>query len=138
MTEQKRRVGRPKGKKGNTLAVVQAAAARAVSGGKLPHELLLDWARGEPMVVKKGAAFEFVELNAQQRLAAAIAAGPYYAPRLISHEVSGKGGGAIPMSVTGQVSFYIPENSRRVAPPAPANDEQQIAAHRGNGEAKAA
>lgn len=90
------------------------------------------------MMVKKGGKFEFVELTPQNRLAAAIAAGPYYAPRLISHEVSGKGGGAIPMSVTAQVAFYIPENGRRVAPPAAENDANEAVAHRGNGEAKAA
>ena len=113
--------------------LAKEAAARAAMTGKLPHELLLEWSRGEPMIING----EAVHLTAQNRLAAAIAAGPYYAPRLISHEVSGKGGGAIPMSVTAQVSFYIPENGRRVAPPAPANDAAAVP-HRGNGEAKAA
>ena len=121
--------GRPRGKAGNTLSVVQAAAARAEVTGKLPHQLLLEWARGEPILVNG----ELVHLTAQNRIACAIAAGPYFAPRLISHEVGGKGGGSIPLSLNASVAFYVPENGRRVAPPAPENDAAVAVPHRGNG-----
>ncbi len=113
--------------------VAKAAVDAQAVGLRLPHDLLNEWANTGLMHCAAGPTI----LTAQQMIACAIAAGPYYAPRLISHEVSGKGGGAIPMSVTAQVAFYIPENGRRVAPPAAENDSA-VAAHRGNGEAKAA
>lgn len=101
-----------------TTKVVLAAGAAASLTGKLPHEILLGIARGEPIQVGKKTE----QPTLQQMMAAAIAAGPYYAPRLISHEVSGKGGGSIQISGNVHVHVYKPESGRRIAPPAPAND----------------
>ena len=65
----------------------------------------------------------------------AIAAAAYCHPRLATHEVSGKGGAAIPLAFTAQVTFYVPDNGRRVAPPEPANDAvaQKPSIVKGNG-----
>ena len=105
----------------NVKAVEQVAKAAVevkAAGLRLPHELLAEWANTGFMHCAAGPTL----LTAQQMIACAQAAGPYYAPRLVSHEVGGKGNGAIQMSLNASVAFYIPENSRRVAPAAPAND----------------
>jgi len=123
--------GRKPGKQ-DKFDIIKAAEiitdARA-AGLRLPHELLNEWANTGQMYCSAGPTI----LTPQQMIACAVAAGPYYAPRLISHEVSGKGGGAIAMSMTAQVAYYVPENNRRVAPPAPANDAAAAVPMRGNG-----
>lgn len=98
--------------------VAKAAVEAKAVGLRLPHELLAEWANTGLMHCAAGPTL----LNQQQMIACAHAAGPYYAPRLISHEVAGKGGGAIQFSGNVQVNYYVPENGRRVAPGAPAND----------------
>lgn len=75
--------------------------AMATATGMLPHEFLLAVARGEP-VGDHIPTFD-------QRVDAAKAAAPYYAPRLaaVDAQHSGPDGGAIPVSL--EVSFVDPE-----------------------------
>lgn len=49
-------------------------------------------------------------------------AAPYCHVKLISHEVSGKGGSALQFQMNGRVEYFVPDNGRRVAPLPPAND----------------
>lgn len=66
----------------------------------------------------------------------AMAAAPYCHPRLSTHELSGVGGGAIPVGIQATVTFYVPDNGRQVAPAAPANDavaSKLVAVLKGNG-----
>jgi hypothetical protein len=67
------------------------AIEQAKLQGLLPHELLLQVARGEPMhrmVVKRGLIMEEPEAyDFQARLDAMKAAAPYYAPKISTVEV---------------------------------------------------
>lgn len=75
--------------------------ARAEASGMLPHEFLLAVTRGE-QIGDHTPTFD-------ERLEAAKAAAPYYAPRLaaIDAQHSGPDGGPIPLSL--EVSFVEPE-----------------------------
>ena len=57
----------------------------------MPSVALVDWAQDNPG--------EFYKLAA----------------RMVPHEVSGPGGGAIPIGVSGSVTMYIPDNGRSVS-----------------------
>lgn len=46
-------------------------------------------------------------------------AAAYCHPKMMTHEVGGKGGGAIPLAIAGSVAVYLPDNARRAA-----NDEK--------------
>lgn len=93
---------------------MQAAVENAAISGELPHQFLLRIMRGDKIGTETPSL--------ATRIDAAKAAGPYYAPRLISHEVSGKGGGAIQLGVHSSVVYYKPESTRRVVPADPSND----------------
>ena len=111
--------GRPKGSLNKrTLEVLK----NHVSKGMTPVEYMLK-------------VFRNHALPAERRDKMAIAVAPYVHPRLMSHEVGGKGGGALQMEVYSRVVAYVPDNARRVAPAAPANDASApaIAAVKGNG-----
>jgi hypothetical protein len=78
------------------MRLTQDAIQRAARTGALPHEILLDMARGMPqrMLKYKGlnehgeliVEEEWVELTIEDRKEAAKAAAPYYAPKLSSVE----------------------------------------------------
>jgi len=78
-------------KVGAIQKVTREARAKAAATGLLPHEFLLAVSRGE-MVDDHKPSFE-------ERLDAAKAAAPYYAPKLSSIEASGPDGGPIPHRV---------------------------------------
>lgn len=91
MTENvKRGRGRPPGS--NTRLAAEAIEA-AKATGKLPHEILLSMARGEPQtqyVVDKQTGeikAEIVSIDIEVRRDAAKAAAPYYAPKISTVEV---------------------------------------------------
>jgi len=81
----------------------------AVEGKLLPLEYMLRVMRDE-------------SADQRRRDEMAKAAAPYLHARMMTHEVSGIGGGAIGVAVSGQVNVYLPDNGRRVAPPDAAND----------------
>lgn len=82
--------GRPPGA---TNRLTQEAVAKARETGLLPHEILLDMARGnpqqeitiDPMTGKH--VVSYVALDVDQRRDAAKAAAPYYAPKISTVEV---------------------------------------------------
>ena len=63
--------GRPKGA---IAKITEEAVAKAKAGGELPHQFLLRIVRGE--------AIDGERPPLQMRISAAIAAAPYFAPRL--------------------------------------------------------
>lgn len=74
-------------KPGSLNKASRAVRAKAAEEGQLPHELLLDWARGTAKVkdfVKVDG--EVVEIERfptfEERIDAAKAAAPFYAPKL--------------------------------------------------------
>lgn len=75
--------GRPKG---STNRMTRAMREAAAASGKLPHEILLDVARGKAMPGRKEKP------SYEQQLDAAKAAAPYYAPRLLGAVVKTPGG----------------------------------------------
>jgi hypothetical protein len=80
-----RKRGRPFGA---VSQVTIQAKALAMASGLLPHELLLDWARGEPMRVPQAdGSVEDVFLTVDQRIDVAKAAAPFYSPRLAAATV---------------------------------------------------
>lgn len=72
-------IGRPPGAVGQ---ISLQAKAYAMSTGFLPHELLLMWARGEPILQNVDGKEEDVYLSVDQRIDCAKAAAPFYTPRL--------------------------------------------------------
>lgn len=77
-------------KKGSVNKLNKQIAEEAKKTGKLPHEILLEIARGE---IKEGLIGYnklgypiYGPIPLQMQLTAAIAAAPYYAPRLASIE----------------------------------------------------
>ena len=83
--------GRPLGSM-NRLA--REAREKAAETGKLPHEILLDIARGEPQTRKlihpitgKVLIENMEPCSMEMRLDAAKAAAPYYAPKISTVEV---------------------------------------------------
>jgi hypothetical protein len=87
-----KRIGRPPGAKGHVSSMVRLLAAES---GLLPHELLLAWARGEPMVHKtkvgKVVTEEEIYIDPLTRIDCAKAAAAYYAPRLAATQVDVSG-----------------------------------------------
>lgn len=88
-------------KVGAIQRVAREAREKAAATGMLPHEFLLAIMRDE--VEGESPTFE-------QRLDAAKAAAPYFAPKLASIEAqhSGPDGGAIPLSL--EVTFVEPKS----------------------------
>lgn len=95
---QRRRPGRPEG---SLSRFSKEARERARETGALPHELLLAWARGEPMSRKvpppdatdeemrdpRAWALEYAVLEEDAIRDCAKAAAPYYAPKISTVEV---------------------------------------------------
>jgi hypothetical protein len=92
----------PKNKGGRPLGahsrLSKEAREKAEATGALPHELLLQWGRGEPMarkVLKKGGKPENIDdwhwtyeaVDADTQKESAKAAAPYYAPKISTVEV---------------------------------------------------
>lgn len=93
--------GRPKGSV--TVLTAKAREAARERHGILPHEWLLKVMLGEQLIEGVVPTFE-------QRLDAAKAAAPYYAPRLATHTVTGaEGKPLIPDSVEDRIA----ETARR-------------------------
>ncbi|MEN9846093.1 MAG: hypothetical protein RIS36_1240 [Pseudomonadota bacterium] len=67
--------GRPKG---SVAKITEEAVARAKEGGELPHQFLLRIVRGD--------AIDGERPSLQMRIAAAVAAAPYFAPKLAAIE----------------------------------------------------
>jgi hypothetical protein len=106
VTKKKRGPGRP------TNPIKQEAIKRAKETGKLPHEILLDMARGEKFETKrqeiyyyktgpnKGMVKEIKWVDTEyypsfsDMMEAAKAAAPYYAPRLSAQQVTSPPGAA--------------------------------------------
>lgn len=83
--------GRPPG---SMSKIAAQARERAQETGQLPHEILLDMARGEPQlqieVDAQGRRTEkWVSIDLDARRDAAKAAAPYYAPKISTVEVIG-------------------------------------------------
>lgn len=77
------KTGRPRGRPpGSTNKMTNEARAKAQETGELPHEFLLRVMRGEEI---DGSLPEF-----KDRMAAAVAAAPYYAPKLSSVDHKGE------------------------------------------------
>lgn len=85
-------------KPGSQSRLAREAREKAEQTGALPHELLLQWGRGEPMsrkVLKQGGdasnpehwvtTYEAVDAETQKD--AAKSAAPYYAPKISTVEV---------------------------------------------------
>ena len=90
-TPKKRGPGRPEGA-ASRLAKESRLAAQAT--GKLPHEILLDMARGMPQAIYRidketGEIVikDYAEVDLETRRTAAAAAAPYYAPKISTVEV---------------------------------------------------
>ena len=92
---QKRGRGRPEG---STSRLAREAREQAKLTGQLPHEILLDMARGNPQPIKTAEVNEAtgeIEIKVvkweipdmEQRRDAAKAAAPYYAPKISTVEV---------------------------------------------------
>lgn len=72
--------------------MTSAARTAARDSGLLPHEILLDMARGNPQVLKVVKSDGEVEekqvsVSMEQRMDAAKAASPYYAPKISTVEL---------------------------------------------------
>lgn len=92
----KRERGRPKGSIGRMSRETREAARET---GALPHELLLQWSRGEPMSRKvpptdgsdatdlKNWTTQYIPVDEDIMTDSAKAAAPYYAPKLSTVEV---------------------------------------------------
>lgn len=86
----KKKIGRPEGA---LSKIAREAREKAMETGMLPHEILLDMARGNPQVeyVPEPNTGKIVErivvLDVDQRRDAAKAAAPYYAPKISAVEV---------------------------------------------------
>jgi hypothetical protein len=87
--------GLPKGRPPNSLnKMTQQAREAAKLEGRMPHEILLDAARGKPMTVYKPQPdgtmkAELEPVSLAQALDAAKAAAPFYAPKISTVEVVG-------------------------------------------------
>jgi len=93
-------------KPGSVSRMTQLAREKAASTGELPHEFLLRVARGD--------AVDGAVPTLAQRIDAAKAAAPYYAPRLAALEHScGERGPVLDRGI-GQVVIHLPDNGRRV------------------------
>lgn len=85
-----RRRGRPEG---STNRYTREAIEKAQATGLLPHEILLDMARGNPQQeisidpITGKQVVKLVALDIEQRKDAAKAAAPYYAPKISTVEV---------------------------------------------------
>lgn len=93
-----KRTGRPRGSNGG---ITKMAREAAIKTGLLPHEWLLKVARGEGIehkrwvettdartnVVTRQLVSEVVYAAFDERIDAAKAAAPYYAPRLVAQQV---------------------------------------------------
>lgn len=86
--------GRPKGQpnKKNAETIARAAAA-----GLLPHEFLL--------AVSQGQLVDDYRPTFEERIKAAIAAAPFYAPKLASTEV--KGDPDAPLALSGLAVTFV-------------------------------
>ena len=73
-------------KKGSTNKMTRAAREVAAATGKLPHEILLEVARGGCLPGRKGKPTK------GEQMEAAKAAAPYYAPRLLGAVIKTPGG----------------------------------------------
>lgn len=94
--QEKGKPGRPVGSM-NRLA--KAARERAQESGALPHELLLQWSRGEPMSRKVPPeddedrndlskwTVEYLPVDGDTMKSSATAAAPYFAPKISTVEV---------------------------------------------------
>ena len=88
---------KPKGKPGRPPGSISrmsmADRVKAAETGKLPHEILLDIARGEVMFTKRlndvtgETIAEAQYITMEQRQQAAVQAAPYYAPKISTVEV---------------------------------------------------
>lgn len=89
---------KPKRKPSSTAVARRAAAETARATGQLPHEILLEIARGTPLIqsrmewdegaqVFKAVAPVVLIPDLQMRMAAARDAAPYYAPKLSALEI---------------------------------------------------
>lgn len=89
-TKQPKRRGRPEG---STNRYTKQAIEQAMATGMLPHEILLDMARGNPQkeflvnTATGKVTEQWVSLDIEQRKDAAKAAAPYYAPKISTVEV---------------------------------------------------
>lgn len=84
----KNKGGRPEGAMSK---LAKEAREKAEQTGLLPHEILLDMARGNPQLVYEQdgdtVIQKYVSLDVDQRRDAAKAAAPYYAPKISTVEV---------------------------------------------------
>ncbi len=81
--------GRPKGAR-NKTNILMESVLRAKADGQLPHEFLLEVARGQPIRHGKDnedGTHNYYTPDFAMRLDAAKAAAPYYAPKLSTVEV---------------------------------------------------
>ena len=84
----RRKAGRPHGGISHAARIAQK---KAKANGKLPCQLLLDWAQTGLM--------EKIKLTIEQRMDAAKAAAPYYSARLSSTKVMGADAGPIKIAL---------------------------------------
>lgn len=91
----KRKPGRPEG---STNKLARAAREMAEATGALPHELLLQWGRGEPMSRKVMGEdsdpkdpstweLQYMVLDAGEIKDCAKSAAPYFAPKFATVEI---------------------------------------------------
>jgi hypothetical protein len=81
-------------KPGSMSKLAHEAREKAQADGLLPHEILLDMARGEPQLqievdAEGNRTEKWVSLDIDARRDAAKAAAPYYAPKISTVEVIG-------------------------------------------------
>lgn len=92
---EKNRGGRPPG---SMSRLAKESREKALESGALPHELLLQWGRGEPMsrkVLRDGGdatnpddwVVTYYAVDADTQRDSAKAAAPYYAPKISTVEV---------------------------------------------------
>ncbi len=93
--------------------------------GLTPLDIMLNAARAAYATATKNPEQVDAELLKLAEMWAKDAA-PYMHPKFIMAELSSKGGSgggaAIPVGGVPTVQYYIPDNTRRVAIPGPAND----------------
>jgi hypothetical protein len=117
--------GRPKGsgvgkytKREKVQKTTPEHAQQLLLNGVTPLEVLITSMRVhyQRATVKDGKQLKIEEYDRESlRDASTFAnmAAPYCHPRLSTHELSGKGGGAIPLEMSGVVTVYVPDNGRR-------------------------
>ncbi len=116
----KNKGGHPGGPNRRTRFIAEKLAR---DGGVTPLEVMVaamryHWQRAhiEKSTGKKIEKPEDLNVGEIKEAAAfANMAAPYIHPRLATHEVSGKGGGGIPLEIRGSVTVFLPDNKRRVA-----------------------